>query len=95
MSKTDNIFAKVISNPAICKEYGITNPEKYDNIAAGLKSSNNYIVAIATVLREINFTYEMQLANMRAKHKEGAAVLQDSDMKELYRKVVSLLEKAR
>ena len=27
MSKIDNVFAKIISDEAICKEYGINDPQ--------------------------------------------------------------------
>lgn len=95
MSKIDNLFAKVISDPAFCREYGVTNPENYDNIAVGLKSSNGYIVAVATALKEINFTYERQVADLKIRDKEGTAFLQDSDMRTIYKKIVTILEKTR
>lgn len=93
MSKIDNIFVKVISNPQICKEYGITNPERYDNIAAGIKSPNGYVSAIATILKEVNFAYETQRQDPRKK--DAAVMLQDNDMKSIYRKVVTILEKTK
>lgn len=98
MSKIDNIFSKVISNPQLCKEYGITDPEQYDNIVAGIKSSNGYVSAIATILKEVNMAFELQKQEVsirRKEGKEGTAVLQDSDMKSIYRKVVGILEKTR
>ncbi|MFA7136741.1 MAG: hypothetical protein WC125_12915 [Bacteroidales bacterium] len=95
MSKTDNIFAKVISNPAICKEYGITDPERYDNIALGLKSSNGYVQAIAQILKEVSFTYESKRQDMAIRHKEGTVVLEENEMKSIYRKIVGILEKTR
>lgn len=95
MSKIDNIFAKVISNPQICKEYGITDPERYDNIVSGIKSSNGYVSAIATILKEVNMAYELQRQDMAIRRKEGTPVLQDNDMKSIYRKVVAILEKTR
>ena len=95
MSKIDNIFAKVISNPQICREYGITDPERYDNIVSGIKSSNGYVSAIATILKEVSMAYELQRQDMVIRRKEGTPVLQDSDMKAIYRKVVSILEKTR
>lgn len=95
MSKIDNIFAKVISNPQLCREYGITDPERYDNIVAGIKSSNGYVSAIATILKEVNTAYELQKQDMAIRRKEGTPVLQDNDMKSIYRKVVGILEKTR
>ena len=95
MSKIDNLFAKVVSDPAFCREYGVTNPEKYDNIAIGLTSNNGYVVAVATALKEISFTYERQVADMRIRGKEGTVVLQDNDMRTLYKKIVTILEKTR
>lgn len=95
MSKIDNIFAKVISNPQICREYGITDPERYDNIVSGIKSPNGYVSAIATILKEVNMAYELQRQEMTIRRKEGTAVLQDNDMKSIYRKVVAILEKTR
>jgi hypothetical protein len=95
MSKIDNIFAKVISNPQLCREYGITDPERYDNIVSGIKSSNGYVSAIATILKEVNTAYELQKQDMAIRRKEGTPVLQDNDMKSIYRKVVGILEKTR
>ena len=95
MSKIDNIFAKVISNPQICKEFGITDPDRYDNIAAGIKSSNGYVSAIATILKEVSFAYETQRQDMALRRKEGVVMLQDNDMKSIYRKIVAILEKTR
>ena len=95
MSKIDNIFAKVISQPMICKEYGINDPERYDNIVSGIKSSNGYVSVIATILKEVNTAYELQRQEMSIRRKEGTPVLQDNDMKSIYRKVVGILEKTR
>ena len=95
MSKIDNIFAKVISQPMICKEYGINDTEQYDNIVSGIKSSNGYVSAIATILKEVNTAYELQRQEMSIRRKEGTPVLQDNDMKSIYRKVVGILEKTR
>ena len=95
MSKIDNIFAKVISNPQICREYGINDPERYDNIVSGMKSSNGYVSAIATILKEVNVAYELQKQEMALRRKEGTPVLQENDMRSIYRKVVGLLEKTK
>lgn len=95
MSKTDNIFARVISNTAICREYGITDPERYDNIAAGLKSTNGYVQAIATLIKEVYYTHETKRQEMSIRHKEGAVVLEENDMKSIYKKIISILEKSR
>ena len=95
MSKIDNIFAKVVSQSFICKEYGINDPERYDNIVTGIKSSNGYVSAIATILKEVNMAYELQRQDMSIRRKEGTPVLQDNDMKSIYRKVVGILEKTR
>lgn len=95
MSKIDNLFAKVVSDPAFCREYGITDPERYDNIAIGLKSSNGYVVAVATALKELSLAYEKQASEMKIRGREGAVVLQDSDMRSLYKKIVTILEKTR
>ena len=95
MSKIDNIFAKVVSQSFICKEYGINDPERYANIVTGIKSSNGYVSAIATILKEVNMAYELQRQDMSIRRKEGTPVLQDNDMKSIYRKVVGILEKTK
>lgn len=95
MSKIDNLFAKVVSDPAFCREYGVANPEMYDNIAIGLKSNNGYVVAVATALKEVSFTYDSQVADMRIRGKDGVVVLQDNDMRTIYKKIVTILEKTR
>lgn len=95
MSKIDNLFAKVISDASFCREYGVTDPERYDNIAAGLKSSNGYVVAVATALKEIHLSYETQLSEMRIRGKEGSVVLQENEMRTLYKKIITILEKTR
>lgn len=95
MSKIDNVFAKVIADPAFCNEYGITDPEKYDNIATGLKSSNQYVVAVATALKEMNLIAEKQRSESRIRGKESKFVLQDNEARALYKKIITILEKAR
>ena len=77
MSKIDNIFVKIISDEAICKEYGINDPQKYQNIAQGLKSLNGYVVAIATVLQQIDKLVEEQKMDMRIRGIQGAVVLKE------------------
>ena len=94
MSKIDNIFAKVISDEAICKEYGITDCYKYQNVAQGLKSLNGYVVAIATVLQQIDKLVEAQKMDMRIRGTQGAVVIKDTDLRAVYKKIVTLLEKA-
>ena len=94
MSKIDNVFVKIISDEAICKEYGINAPQKYQNIAQGLKSSNGYVVAIATVLQQIDKLVEEQKMDMRIRGIQGAVVLKEAELKSVYKKIVTLLEKA-
>jgi len=95
MSKLDNIFAKVIADPAFCKEYGVNDPERYDNIAVGLKSPNGYVAAVATAIKEISTAYELQRSEMSVRHKDGPVVLQDNDFRSTYKKIISILEKTR
>ena len=94
MSKIDNIFAKVISDEAICKEYGINDPQKYQNIAQGIKSLNGYVVAIATALQQIDKLVEAEKMDMRIRRTQGVVTIKDADMKSVYKKIVTLLEKA-
>ena len=94
MSKIDNIFAKVISDEAICKEYGINDPQKYQNIAQGIKSLNGYVVAIATSLQQIDKLVEAEKMDMRIRRTQGIVTIKDADMKSVYKKIVTLLEKA-
>lgn len=94
MSKIDNIFAKVISDEAICKEYGINDPQKYQNIAQGIKSLNGYVVAIATALQQIDKLVEAEKMDMRIRRTQGIVTIKDADMKSVYKKIVTLLEKA-
>lgn len=95
MSKLDNIFIKVVSNPQICNEYSITNPERYTSIAAGLKSSNGYVVAIATLLKEVGGAYEKQKSDMAIRRKDGAVIIQENDLRSIYRKIIGILEKTK
>lgn len=46
MSKIDNIFARVITDEEIVREYNISRPEQYTNIAQGLRSVNTYVAAL-------------------------------------------------
>ena len=94
MSKIDNIFAKIISDEAICKEYGINDPQKYQNIAQGLKSLNGYVVAIATALQQIDKLVEAEKMDMRIRRTQGVVTIKDADLKSVYKKIVTLLEKA-
>jgi hypothetical protein len=94
MSKIDNIFVKVISDEAICKEYDIKDAYKYQNIAQGLKSPNGHIVAIATALQQIDKIVEEQKMDMRLRGTQGAVVVKDTDLRAVYKKIVTMLEKA-
>lgn len=95
MSKIDNIFVKVITDEEFVKEYNVSRPEQYTNIAQGLRSVNTYVVAIATALKNLDTIIEQEKADMRLKHKTGSVIIKDADMKSVYKKIVTLLEKAR
>lgn len=95
MSKIDNIFNKVITDEDIVKEYNISNPEQYTNIAQGLRSVNAYVVTIATALKSLNTIIEQEKSDMRIRHKTGSVVVKDADMKKVYKNIVTLLEKIR
>lgn len=95
MSKIDNIFVKVITDEEIVREYNISRPEQYTNIAQGLRSINAYVVAIATALKNLDTIIEQEKSDMRLRHKSGSVIIKDADMKSVYKKIVTLLEKAR
>lgn len=95
MSKIDNIFVKVITDDEIVREYNITRPEQYTNIAQGLRSVNAYVVAISTALKNLDTIIEQEKSDMRLRHKSGSVIIKDADMKSVYKKIVTLLEKAR
>lgn len=95
MSKIDNIFVKVITDDEIVKEYNITRPEQYTNIAQGLRSVNAYVVAISTALKNLDTIIEQEKSDMRLRHKSGSVIIKDADMKSVYKKIVTLLEKTR
>lgn len=95
MSKIDNIFVKVITDEEIVREYNITRPEQYTNIAQGLRSVNAYVVAISTALKNLDTIIEQEKSDMRLRHKSGSVIIKDADMKSVYKKIVTLLEKAR
>lgn len=95
MSKIDNIFVKVITDEEIIREYNISRPEQYTNIAQGLRSINAYVVAIATALKNLDTIIEQEKSDMRLRHKSGSVIIKDADMKSVYKKIVTLLEKAR
>lgn len=95
MSKIDNIFVKVITDEEIVREYNITRPEQYTNIAQGLRSVNAYVVAISIALKNLDTIIEQEKSDMRLRHKSGSVIIKDADMKSVYKKIVILLEKAR
>ena len=95
MGKIDNIFVKVVTDEAIVKEYNISRPEQYTNIAQGLRSVNAYVVTIATALKQLDTLIEQEKSDMRIRHKTGSVNLKDTDLKSVYKKIITLLEKAR
>ena len=94
MSKIDNVFAKIISDEAICKEYGINDPQKYQNVAQGLKSLNGNVVALARALPQIDKLVGVQQMDMRIRGIQGSVLIKETDLKSVYKKIVTLLEKA-
>ena len=95
MSKIDNIFKKVITDEDLVNEYNISNPDQYTNISQGLHSTNNYVVAIATALKQLDSVIEQVKAEMRIRHKSDSVVIQEADYKKIYKKVITLLERTR
>ena len=93
MSKIDNIFIKVISDPLICKEYDI-DVSKYSNIAQGLKSTNVYVNSIAQLLSIIDKKVEEEKTNQRIKNISEPIVLQESFKDTTYKKILSTLQKS-
>jgi hypothetical protein len=95
MSKTDNLFKKILEDENLQREYGITDVDRYQNIAAGMRSTNGYVVAIATALDQINKTVEDYRMDMKIRNQSGPInELKDRDSKSIYRKIITLLEKA-
>lgn len=95
MSTIDNIFMKVITDEEIVREYNISRPEQYLYIAQRLRSVNAYVVAIATALKNLDTIIEQEKSDMRLRHKSDSIIIKDADMKSVYKKIVTLFEKAR
>lgn len=95
MSKIDNIFARVITDEEIVREYNISRPEQYTNIAQGLRSVNTYVAAITSALKHLDRIIEQEKSDMRIRHQTGSVNLKDADMKSVYKKIITLLEKSR
>lgn len=94
MSKTDNLFRKILEDENLQREYDIADAGRYQNIATGMKSSNGYVVAIATALDQINKTVEEYRMDMKIRNQSGPInELKDGDAKSIYRKIITLLEK--
>ena len=51
-------------------------------------------MAIATALQQIDKLVEEQKMDMRIRGIQGAVVIKDTDLKSVYKKIVTLLEKA-
>lgn len=94
MSKIDNIFKKIISDATFCKDLEIKDPELYKNIALGLKAKDVNICATATMLQLIDKISEKIKSDMRIRRIVGDVHLKEEDKKAVYRKIVTLLEKA-
>jgi hypothetical protein len=60
-----------------------------------MRSTNGYVVAIATALDQINKTVEDYRMDMKIRNQSGPInELKDGDSKSIYRKIITLLEKA-
>ena len=94
MSKIDNIFKKIISDGTFCKDLEIKNPELYNNVAQGLKARDVKVCATATTLQLIDKISEEIKSDMRIRRIVGEVHLKEEDKKAIYRKIVTLLEKA-
>lgn len=93
MSKLDNIFRMVISDPGIQKEYNI-DLEKYDTVKKALDSRDPFVQSIATIVSMLDQKIEAKKMDMRIHRDNGPVVLEESDNSAIYRKVVSILSKS-
>lgn len=92
MSKIDNIFKKVISDPEMRKQYDI-DPKQYSNINQGMMSNNVFVKTVAILLSSIDKHVEADKTNMRIMNQSGPVILTESFKTSLYKKLVSTLQK--
>lgn len=93
MTKLDNIFVKVINDPALVKTYGY-DPAKYPDIARGAKALNQQVKLIAEILMEIDREAESQRSSMRMHNEKVESAKLTKEFKNaLYKRVINTLLK--
>lgn len=87
----DNIFKEIMSDEEFCQFFPVTKGE-YKNIAQGLKSKNNLIVALATSLKDIDATIlKHHISGNLDSRKEGLDYLEKNEKQTIYRKIALLV----
>lgn len=91
MSKIDTIFHEIISYEEMSSKFDY-NPNDYQTISQGTKSSNKYVRALANILLQYDNIVEKTKMDMRLANKSGKIVIEDNVMESIYRKFVKELE---
>lgn len=91
MTKIDNIFLRVISNPKLCEEFEI-DPSNFTNISEGLVSDDPHVHTIAQMLVDIDSKISEIKSSDLFGPKEHAIELTDTQKSTIYKRVLQSLK---
>lgn len=84
MSKLDNIFEKVISDPIIAEKYNIS-AGRYSTIGQGSHAMNPYVKYIARVLSDIDKEVDDVKEKMHHQYQSDSVKLANEQLKAIYK----------
>lgn len=85
--RLDNIFKEIMSDKEFCQLFPV-EPGEYKNLAQGKASKNKLIVALATVLKDIDTAIlKHERTGNSENKKDGVDHLDKNEMQTIYRKI--------
>lgn len=91
MTKLDNIFLRVISNPKLCEEFQV-DPAEFSNINEGLLSNDPHVHTIAQMLVDIDAKVSEMKSSDLFGPKETPLELSDTQKSTIYKRVLQSLK---
>lgn len=91
--KLDTMFVKIISNKSVCSKYGVV-PGAFSTLRQGLNSENIFVKAIAESICEVDKALKERERKDLMNRVSFSGVLEEVDLKAVYRKIVSPLVKS-
>lgn len=89
--RLDNIFKEIMSDEEFCSLFPVGKDE-YTNIAQGLNSDNKMIVALATLLKDVDTTINKHHKNGSLDNKkDGIDQLEKGEQDSIYRKIAIIV----